>query len=81
MENPATNQTNLAEYAGIGAPTVNWHIKRLKAAGLVEAQREGRFVRYSATRVEEIVRLLRIYQPSVLDRWTERLTGILTEID
>jgi predicted transcriptional regulator len=80
IENPGTNQATLAEHAGIGASTVNWHIKRLKASGLIEARHEGRSVHYLAIRVDEILRLLRTYHPGTFDRWADRLTGVLSEI-
>jgi DNA-binding transcriptional ArsR family regulator len=36
----------LAEHFGLAQPTVSQHLAALRAAGLVEAMREGRDVRY-----------------------------------
>lgn len=38
----------LAMALGVSGPTISHHLFRLKAAGLVLAEREGRFIRYSA---------------------------------
>lgn len=38
----------LAGMLGVSGPTVSHHLFRLKAAGLVLAEREGRFIKYSA---------------------------------
>lgn len=43
---PATT-TELAQRTGMSAPQVSRHLARLRAAGIVVAHREGRFVRYS----------------------------------
>lgn len=40
---PAT-VTELIDYVDLSQPLVSWHLRRLKAAGLVETQRNGREV-------------------------------------
>lgn len=42
LERPGTYRAALAERLGVTATTVNWHLKRLLEAGLVEEVRAGR---------------------------------------
>jgi DNA-binding transcriptional ArsR family regulator len=42
LESPGTYRAALAERLGVTATTVNWHLKRLREAGLVEEVRTGR---------------------------------------
>jgi DNA-binding transcriptional ArsR family regulator len=37
----------LADTLGVAAPTLSFHLKELKGAGLVRVQREGRSLRYA----------------------------------
>lgn len=41
--NPETTQADLATKAGVAVGTVNWHLKRWSAKGLVKAKRMGRW--------------------------------------
>ena len=81
LENPGSTQKAVTEYLGISPGTVNWHIKRLCAAGLIEVMREGHLVRYSVkTDRSEVLRLLREYHPKIWARWADRLADLLAEI-
>ena len=42
MERPGTYRAELAEKLGVTATTINWHLKRLREAGLIEETRMGR---------------------------------------
>jgi len=42
MENPGTYRAALAERLGVTATTINWHLRRLREAGLVQEDRQGR---------------------------------------
>lgn len=45
---------DVAEAAGLSAPSASYHLDLLRQAGLVTAEKEGRFVRYTlATTVVE----------------------------
>jgi len=46
LERPGIAQCDLAERFGIAASTVNWHIRRLMQAGLVDKQRDHHYTRY-----------------------------------
>lgn len=81
VQNPNSTQKALADYAGMSPSTINWHMKRLSDAGLVEIRREGQFVKYvvTADRVE-ILRILKDYHPTIWERWADRLADVLAEI-
>lgn len=42
LETPGTYRAELASRLGVTATTINWHLKRLREAGLVHERREGR---------------------------------------
>jgi len=44
--------TDLAHTTRVSQPLVSWHMARLRTAGLVEVERDGRIVRYSANFAE-----------------------------
>jgi DNA-binding transcriptional ArsR family regulator len=46
LRRPGVAQCDLASRFDIAASTVNWHVKRLQDAGLVEKQRDHHFTRY-----------------------------------
>lgn len=46
--NPGLSQQDVAEEAGLTPQALAWHLDRLREAGLVEKERDGRAVRYSA---------------------------------
>ncbi len=46
VEHPGVPQCDVAAEFGIAASTVNWHVKRLTDAGLVEKRRDRHFTRY-----------------------------------
>lgn len=52
--------TQLAEKLGLPGPTLSFHLKELQRAGLIEAQREGRFLYYSPSfpRMNELIGFL-----------------------
>lgn len=45
-DNPGVNQRDLALAFAVTASTVNWHMTRLSAAGLVDKRRDAHFTRY-----------------------------------
>lgn len=44
--------TDLVRVVRVSQPLVSWHLGRLRAAGLVHAERDGRACRYSVNREE-----------------------------
>jgi predicted transcriptional regulator len=42
VENPWCYRAEVAQKLGVSGPTVNWHLKKLMTAGVVQEMREGR---------------------------------------
>lgn len=42
LESPGTYRAALAERLGVTATTINWHLRRLREAGLIDETRQGR---------------------------------------
>lgn len=80
MVNPNASQKDLSRYARVSPSSVNWHMRRLSKAGLVEAKHEGASVRYlvKVSRDKMLV-LLKSYHPALWERWADRLADILLE--
>lgn len=49
LEKPGITQSEIADIVGLSRSTVTWHMRRLTADGLVEANRDGRAVCYTLT--------------------------------
>jgi predicted transcriptional regulator len=81
IENPNASQSEIAVHVGYSSPTVIWHMSRLVQIGLVESQKDGRFVRYVITGdLKEITQLLRSYYPTVWSKLSNRLADLFLEI-
>ena len=81
VENNGSTQKGLSSFMGLSRGTVNWHIKRLQAVGLVAARHEGLFVRYAVTGDRgELLRLLKVYHPGIWEKLSDRLADVLAEI-
>ena len=81
IQKPEATQKELAEYVDISPASVNWHVRRLSDACLVESRRYGTNVRYSVRGDRgEILALLRSYHPMVWERWADRLADAILEI-
>ncbi len=50
LESPGASRRELAERLGIAASSVSWHIRRLKADGIVLQEKKGGDVRHSLSR-------------------------------
>jgi DNA-binding transcriptional ArsR family regulator len=63
VERSSCTQKELVKYTGVSASTINWHMKRLIDARLVNAKREAQFVRYElAVEKERVLKLLIIQE-------------------
>ena len=81
VENRDSTQKALVDYVGLSPGTVNWHMKRLQAAGLVEARHEGQFVKYTVMGDQrETLRLLKVYHPGIWEKLADRFADLLAEI-
>lgn len=78
LENPGTYRARIAERLGVTATTINWHLKNLLEAGLVEERREGRTAHLFVprTRLEEDVLPLLEKAPSEKMEWANPVVKI-----
>ena len=58
----------MAEGLGVGPTTLNYHLAKLAAAGVLERRREGRVSRYRLADPAPVLRLLIAHRQSFLDR-------------
>ena len=63
----------LSRYVGLSQPLMSWHLRRLRSAGLVQARRYGREVRYSL----DVERLLEAHHE--LTAYVQQLGAVRTE--
>ncbi len=81
IQNPGSTQKELAEFAQISPGSVNWHMKRLVASGLVQMKHEGQFVKYAINGDPgEILNLVRNYHPGIWQSWADRFANALSEV-
>jgi predicted transcriptional regulator len=81
LQSPECTQKELASYARLSPSTVNWHMRRMGEADLVEAKKEGQFVRYRVKAdPEEVLRLLKGYHPAVWETWSDRLADAMEDV-
>jgi len=81
IERPGSNQKQICEHISLSTPTVSWHLKRLKASGLITESREGRSVTYSLTiDPAQVLQIMKTCRPTIWKKWSERVGTILGEI-
>jgi predicted transcriptional regulator len=81
LQKPDATQKEVSEYAEISPASVNWHMRRLAEARLVEARREGSRVRYVVKGSHaEILTLVKSYHPMIWERWADRLADVMLDI-
>ncbi len=56
-----SNVTDLVHTTRVSQPLLSWHLARLRTAGLVRVERDGRIVRYSVD-LAEIERQLAVFR-------------------
>lgn len=77
------NVEELAQTAGLSVANTSKHLQQLKSAGLVEARREGKHIRYrlSDDRALDAVRVLRILAEAHLDQVGDLVSSYLRSRD
>ena len=77
------NVEELAQVAGLSVANTSKHLQQLKAAGLVEAHRDGKHIRYqlSDDRALDAIRDLRILAEAHLDQVGELVSSYLRSRD
>ena len=75
---PGSCQTDVAKEIRCSSPTARWYLIRLESLGLVRSQRQGAEVRYYAnTSAQELARMLRMYRPSLWDKYADRMADMM----
>jgi predicted transcriptional regulator len=75
---PGSCQTDVAKEIRCSSPTARWYLIRLEALGLIWSRRRGAEVRYYAnTSVPELAGLLRMYRPSIWDKYADRMADMM----
>jgi predicted transcriptional regulator len=81
LQKPDATQKEVSEYAEISPASVNWHMRRLVEARLVDSEHDGSHVRYVVRGNRgEILTLLKSYHPMIWERWADRLADVLLDI-
>ena len=81
IENPGSTQGEIARHKGFSAPTINWHMSRLIEVGLIQSNKQGKFVNYRVVgNVKDITSMLRIYYPSIWSKLSNRLAELFLDI-
>lgn len=74
VEGTNPSQTEISQHIGITAASTSWHVKRLRALGIVDENRDGKFKRYRLRgEPSQLAALLKTYYPGIWDRWSNRL--------
>jgi predicted transcriptional regulator len=81
IRSPASSK-DLSDYVKLTVSTVNWHMKRLVNAGLVEIRRDGIQIKYTVkeTMMGPIIKLLTSYHPSAWQKWADVLSNIAADL-
>jgi predicted transcriptional regulator len=83
IEQKNPSQIEIINSIGISAPSVNWHIKRLIAFKIVEASKNGKYIRYQLADSGDskyIAAMLKNYYPSIWSKWSGRLAEMFLSL-
>lgn len=83
IENGSPTQTEIVNKIRITPSSINWHLKRILQANLIEEIKDGKFKRYSLTpeiSSLKIAKLLRNYYPNIWDKWSNRLAEMFLSL-
>ena len=83
IEQKNPSQIEIINNIGISASSVNWHVRRLIAFKIVEAAKDGKYIRYQLAESGDskyIVALLKNYYSSIWDKWSERLAEMFLSL-
>lgn len=81
LENPGSTQGEIARHKGFSAPTINWHMSRLIEVGLIQSNKQGKFVNYHVVGdVRDFTSILRVYYPTIWSKLSNRLAELFLDI-
>jgi predicted transcriptional regulator len=72
--NPGTTPGELKEVLGLSGPTLSFHLKRMRVAGLVREEAAGRTKRLYLTEADRVANVLVVYRKSFLDDVVDRFS-------
>ncbi|MGH2612237.1 MAG: winged helix-turn-helix transcriptional regulator, partial [Rhabdochlamydiaceae bacterium] len=80
LEHPRSTQSDIVNFKGFSAPTINWHMSRLKAAGLVTSVKEGRTTKYAIVDSQSVAASLKTYHTNIWDNLLSRFAELFIQI-
>ncbi|MFI5420344.1 MAG: winged helix-turn-helix transcriptional regulator [Nitrososphaerales archaeon] len=80
IQNPGATQKDIAGFANISPPTINWHMKKLISLGIVEEKHTGTFVKYWVKGDHgQIIAFIKSYHQNIWEKWASRLADLVTD--
>ena len=81
LENPGSIQSQICRHISFSAPTVKWHMSRLKRMDIIYDRKQGKFVRYYIKgNIADIVSLMKSYHPSIWSKLASSLVEMFLEL-
>lgn len=80
LQNEGITFTDIVVHVKHAPSTVSWHLKKLQEIGLIQVKRSNGHVLYKVNQSDEIVRLLRDYKTSFLDKMVDNFVDTWFEL-
>lgn len=81
LEHPGSIQSEICRHVSFSAPSVKWHMSRLKEMDMVYEHKRGKFVKYYIKgNIADIVTLMKNYHPSIWSKFASRLAELFIEL-
>jgi len=81
IEHPGSIQNEICRHVSFSAPSVKWHMTRLKEMDMVYERKRGKFVRYYIKgNIADIVTLMKNYHPSIWSKFASKLAEVFIEL-
>jgi len=76
LENPGSQNKDIADATGLSPSTISWHIGRLLHSGAILQQRQETESSYFISEPDIVVRLLTTYKTTFIDRIVDRYVDL-----
>jgi predicted transcriptional regulator len=81
LQKSSASQKDLVVFTKLSITTVNWHLKQLLSAGLIDIRTDGPILKYQIkVSKEQILKLLETYHPSIMQKWADRFSDIIIDL-
>lgn len=83
IEQKNPTQTDVVNWLGLSAPSINWHVKRLIDLNILDEVKDGKFRRYKLhdnIDPKSIMELLKTHHPSLWNKWSIRLVDMFLSL-